>query len=95
MIQLVHQFLNAGNNGANGGHQDIRKGNRQFFQLGLQDGHLSGKVILHDRCHFFGRAIIAVYCIGTGVNGIGQLFKVRRGAIDDRQHTGHGLFAKQ
>ena len=95
MIQLVHQFLNTGNNGANGRHQDVRKGNRQLFQLGLQDGYLSGKVILHDRRHFFGRAIVAVYCIRTGVNGIGQLFKVRWGTVDDRQHTGHGLFAKQ
>ena len=95
MIQLVHQFLNAGNNGANGRHQNITKTDCQFFQLGLQDGHLSGKVILHDSCHFFGRAIVAIYCIGTGVNGIGQFFKVRRGTVDDRQHTGHCLFAKQ
>ena len=33
LIQLIHQPLNMGNDGTDGRHENVGKGNRQFFKL--------------------------------------------------------------
>ena len=69
-----------------GRHQDFTKGDGKLLQLGFQDGQLTGKVVLHGRCHRFCSAVAVV-------DGIGELVDILRGSVHQGEEAGHGVLA--